>query len=246
MTASRARSLRHDSATAIGVSRPSTTRDVRRVEGIHDERCQQRPEAHADGRDALQHPEDAGEDVGGGDPGDQGEATHVDECVARAHDREHDHRRRGRRKEADDDERRTPQGDAEPEPGRQPPGSHQERRRGGRDDRPGAEGGVEHSDAGVTEPHELHRDDDREDRDRATHEGLDADQGEEQAQVGMGVHGAEAAEGAVQRALGVGLAVVERGRLRMHPGHQRIRPTPTRRPPRRAPGRARRWRAGPR
>ena len=56
------------------------------------------PRPTHEGGDALQHPEDPGQDVGGGDPGDEGEATDVDEGVARAHDREHDHRR-GRRGE---------------------------------------------------------------------------------------------------------------------------------------------------
>ena len=178
------------------------------------------PRPTHEGGDALQHPEDPGQDVGGRDPGDQGEAPHVDQGVARAHDREHDHRRRGRREQADDHERRSPQGDAEPEPGRQPPGSHEECGRGGREDRPGAEGCVEHSDAGVAEPDELHRDDHREDGDGATHERLGADQGEEQTQVAMGVHRADPAQGAVQRAFGVALGAVERGRFRVDARHQ--------------------------
>ena len=207
----------------------------------------ERPEADAEGGDALEHPEDAGEDVGGGDPGDEGEAPDVDEGVARAHDREHDHRRRRRGEEADDDERRAPQGGAEPEPGRQPPGAHEEGRRGGREDRPGAEGGVEHARRrGRPSPTSSTATTTVKTVIGPAHEGLGADQGEEQPQVAVGVHGADPAQGPVQRALGVGRAVVERRRLRVDPGHQHSRPRPTRRPPRRAPGPGRRWRAGPR
>ena len=101
-------------------------------------------------------------------------------------------------------------------------------------------------DAGVPEPHELHRDDDREDRDGATHDGLGADQGEQQPQVPVGVHRADPAQGPVQRALGIGCGVAERGRFRMHPGHQP--PGPRRRDGRHGEhlGRPARWRAGPR
>ena len=221
MTASSARSLRHESATATGVSRPSTTRAVRRSRASMTSGVSRAPRPTRDGGDALEQPEDAGEARWRARSGAMRvkpptsiralpAPTIASMTIADAADGN----------EADDDERRSPQGGTEPEPGRQPLGSHEEGRRGGREDRPGAEGCVEHPTPGSPSPTSSTA--------TTTVKTVMAPRMKVWAPIRakssrrsrMAVHRADPAQGAVQRAFGVGLGVVERRRFRVDAGHQ--------------------------
>ena len=158
--------------------------DERRVEPqrVDEEGCDHRADSDRDQpehRDDTEHP---GEDVVCDGPLNERERRDVDERVPDAEKREQDEREHERLPDPEHDQRRAPEDDPDHECRTETLRTGEREREHSADDRPDSGGGVQVTDACVSEIERVDRDDDEKDLSRTRDERLSREESDENAQ----------------------------------------------------------------